>query len=71
MRAKIVVASRREAEEIRAGLEDKDVLAFVKVVGVLRRLDSDAARGRILVHIASHLKEQFRLRLRQGAPADE
>ena len=48
MKANIDVTNRREADDIRAGLEDPAVRAFVMIMGALSRLPSDRARRRVL-----------------------
>jgi len=55
--ARIAVASRREGEQIRAGLADPTVRAFVKVMGALAPLPSDRARARVLRFVADHFDE--------------
>lgn len=48
MFARIVVENRKEAEQIRLGLEIPEVRAFVKVMGVLSKLPSQQAKRRVL-----------------------
>ena len=48
MRASIEVKDRREADHIRAGLEDPNVRALVVVMGVLSLLPDNHARKRVL-----------------------
>ena len=61
MKASIDVASRREAELIRAGLEDPATRAFVKVVAVLQQLPTNRSRARVLHWVADNLAEQKEL----------
>jgi hypothetical protein len=58
MRAEIEVRNRAETRLIRAALEDKEVRAFVKVVGALKRLSSNRARIRVLRFVADTLDEE-------------
>lgn len=48
MTSRIEVANRKEGQQIRAGLNDPAVRAFVKVIGILSTLPSDRARRRVL-----------------------
>lgn len=56
MRASIEVDSRAEADNIRAGLEDQHVRAFVTVMGALLRLPDTDSRKRVLDFVSSHFK---------------
>ncbi len=58
MKTTIEVSTRREAEQLRAGLEDPNVRAFVKVMGILRGLPSDRARQRVLSFVADSFEER-------------
>jgi len=58
MKTTITVSNRREGEQIRAGLEDPNVRAFVKVMGILRGLPSDRARQRVLSFVTDAFAEQ-------------
>lgn len=58
MKYTITVANKDEGEQIRAGLEDPAVRAFVKVYGVLKALPSDRARARVLAYIADRVAEE-------------
>ena len=55
MKTTITVSNRREGEQIRAGLDDPNVRAFVKIMGIMRGLPSDRARQMVLsfVHEAN------------------
>jgi hypothetical protein len=57
MKANIEVRDRREAEIIRAGLDDPVTRAFVAVMGALSTLPSDRARKRVLEFVADHFDE--------------
>jgi len=58
MKATIEVQDRKEADAIRAGLEDPTTRALVVVLGTLSQLSSDRARKRVLSHVADMLAEQ-------------
>ena len=57
MKTRIEVADRREAELLKAGLQDTQTRAFVKVMGVLSQLPSDRARSRVLRFVADYADE--------------
>jgi hypothetical protein len=57
MKTTIDVANRKEAEQIRRGLTDPQVRAFVKVMGTLLDLPSDRARERVLRFVDDQLDE--------------
>jgi len=57
MKIKIDVKDDREAQAIRAALNDKTTRAFVVVVGNLLSLSSDRARARVLNFVADELDE--------------
>jgi hypothetical protein len=57
MKARIDVANRTEAEQIRRALADPEVRAFVQVMGELLALPSDRARERVLRFVDDHLDE--------------
>ena len=57
MKALIEVESRKEAQQIRDGLEDPAVRAFVKVTGVLLKLKTDRARARVMSFVRDHFEE--------------
>lgn len=57
MKTPIDVASRQEGEQIRRGLTDPQVRAFVKVMGTLMALPSDRARERVLRFVDDKLDE--------------
>jgi hypothetical protein len=58
MKTMIEVSTRREGEALRAGLEDPNVRAFVKVMGILRGLPSDRARQRVLSFVTDSFEER-------------
>jgi hypothetical protein len=58
MKFAITVANKDEGEQIRAGLEDPAVRAFVKVYGVLQALPTNRARRRVLEYFADHAAER-------------
>jgi len=58
MKATIEVTSRREGDQIRAGLEDASVRAFVEVMGTLSQLPSHRARQRVLTFVSDKLAEE-------------
>ena len=57
MKASIEVSDRKEAEQIRLGLSDPAVRAFVKVVGTLSTLKSQRAKERVLAYVKDHFEE--------------
>jgi len=57
MQLRLDVQSRAEAEQIRRGLADPTVRAFVKIMGTLLALNSDRARERVLRFVDDHLEE--------------
>jgi len=58
MKASIEVESKKEAELIRAGLNDPSTRALVKVMGALSVLPSDRARTRVLNMVSDYFDEQ-------------
>jgi len=58
MKATIDVASRKEAELIRAGLNDPATMAFVQVMGALLALPTNRARARVLNYVADKFDEE-------------
>jgi len=58
MKANIDVKDRREADAIRAGLEDPVMRAQVIITGVLRSLPSDRARKRVITFVSDYIAEQ-------------
>lgn len=58
MKTSIQVENRREGELLQRGLDDPQVRAFVKVIGVLQQLPSDRARARVLWCVRDQLDEQ-------------
>jgi hypothetical protein len=61
MKANIQVSDRKEADAIRAGLDDPAVRAFVVIVGILLPL-SDRARKRVMTYVTDRLEEQDEVR---------
>jgi hypothetical protein len=57
MKANIEVKDRKEAEAIRAGLEDPATRAFVAVMGALSTLPSDRARKRVMLYVQDYFDE--------------
>jgi len=62
MKANIDVKDRREAEAIKAGLEDPVLRAMVMVVGALKQLPTARARARVLQYVEDRLDEEEQLR---------
>jgi len=58
MKTSIDVVNRQEGEQIRRGLADPQVRAFVKVMGTLLALPSDRARERVLRFVDDKLAEE-------------
>jgi hypothetical protein len=63
MKATIEVSDRKEAEQIRTGLADPTVRAFVVVMGALNSLPSERAKARVLNYVMDYFKD------RDDAPA--
>lgn len=57
MKTSIEVTNRHEGDDIRRGLNDPQVRAFVIVVGALAQLPSDRARARVLSYVQDKLAE--------------
>jgi hypothetical protein len=57
MKANIEVKDRKEAEAIRAGLDDPATRAFVVVMGALSTLPSDRARKRVMLFVQDYFDE--------------
>jgi hypothetical protein len=57
MKATIEVSDRKEADAIRAGLEDPAVRAFVVIMGALLTLPSERARKRVLQYVLDYFDE--------------
>jgi hypothetical protein len=57
MKATIEVTDRKEAEAIRAGLNEPAVRAFVIVMGALSRLPTSRARRRVMEYVADYFDE--------------
>ncbi len=60
MKAKIEVADRKEAQQIRRGLADPEVRALVKIMGVMLPLP-DGAKRRSLRWARDWVNEQVQL----------
>ncbi len=58
MKISIDVVTRKEGEEIRFGLANPTVRAFVKVMGALAALPSDRARERLLRYLLDKFDEE-------------
>jgi hypothetical protein len=65
MRTTIEVTNRDEGDQLRAGLDDPTVRAFVRVMGLLSALPSERARWRVMRFVDESLTEQ-----QQPAPLD-
>jgi len=59
MKATIAVSDRKEAEQIRAGLADPNVRAFVKVMGVLHGLPSRRSQQLVLSFVSQTYARQI------------
>jgi hypothetical protein len=57
VKANIDVSDRKEAEYIRAGLDDPIMRAQVVVLGALKSLSSDRARKRVLNFVMDYFDE--------------
>jgi hypothetical protein len=57
MKTKIEVKDRKEAEQLRLGLSDPAVRAFVCVMGILGTLKSQRAKERVLTFVKDHFDE--------------
>lgn len=55
MKANIDVTNRKEADAIRAGLEDPEVRAMVIIAGLLKQLPDDRTRQRVLNFVMDKL----------------
>ena len=55
MKATIEVRDRKEADAIRAGLDDPELRAMVVVAGLLSQLPDDKTRQRVLNFVVSKL----------------
>jgi hypothetical protein len=58
MKANIEVKNRKEAEQIRAGLADPQVRAFVVIMGAFSILPSKRARARVMQFVEDALDER-------------
>lgn len=57
MQTRITVTDQDEAQQLRTGLSDPAVRAFVKVMGTLGALKSQRAKERVLTFVKDHLEE--------------
>lgn len=57
MFARIEVKDRQEAEQLRVGLSDPAVRAFVQVMGTLGTLKSQRTKERVLTYVKDHFDE--------------
>ena len=62
MKANIEVANRKEADAIRAGLDDPSVRAFVIIMGTLLMLPNQRARIRVLTYVKDRLEENAEIK---------
>lgn len=53
----MAVVDQDEADQIRAGLADPEVRAFVRLVGILNALPSNRSRRRVLSFVADGIDE--------------
>lgn len=58
MKTRVEVEDREEAVQIQTALEDAEVRAFVRVVGILLGLPSERAQKRVLSYVADSLAEE-------------
>lgn len=58
MKTTIDVTSRKEAFDLRAGLMDPTVRAFVVIMGALSQLPSDRARQRVLTFVQDKFADE-------------
>lgn len=63
LKTTITVSNRREGEQIRAGLEDPNVRAFVKIMGTLNGLPSAKSRQMVLSFVADSIAERANMAL--------
>jgi len=59
VKAAIEVSNKKEADAIRAGLNDPAVRAFVVIMGVLSVLPSQRSRERVMQFVADHFSEKL------------
>lgn len=57
MKASIDVENRKEADEIKLGLSDPSVRAFVRIMGALSLLNSYRSRQRVMTFIKDYFDE--------------
>ena len=57
METSIEVEHRKEGEQIRLGLSDPAVRAFVRMMGTLSTLKSQRAKERVLTFVKDHFDE--------------
>lgn len=57
MRMSIAVADADEAKQLRAGLSDPEVRAFVRLVGILNALPSNRAKRRVLTFVDDAVRD--------------
>lgn len=71
MKANIEVKDRREADAIKAGLEDPVMRAMVIIIGTLKALPTKRAQARVLQYVSDRLEEEEEARkLQPSNPAD-
>jgi len=66
MKTYIEVKDRKEAKQIKLGLQDEAVRAFVRVMGVLSTLPTQRARQRVMRYVEDQFNEQQENRHRTG-----
>lgn len=59
MRVYIDVADKEEGGQIREGLKDPEVRAFVRICGTLKQLPSDRSRERVLRYVVDSIEEKI------------
>ena len=57
MKTTIEVADREEAKQIKVGLSDPAIRAFVRVMGTISTLKSQRTKERVLTFVKDHLEE--------------
>lgn len=57
MKVSIEVENREEGEQLRTGLSDPAVRAFVRIMGTLAPLKSQRVKERVLTFVKDHFEE--------------
>ena len=68
MRASINVTNRKEADNIRRGLANSDVRAFVVTIGALSKLPSERAKMRVAQFVQNYFVERDENQLNNQNP---